>query len=271
MNLNAKDIQLQYEGYLNTPQLWNNDVIFGLAQLKIPKTKHTKFNTSISKNLRLGKLVERFVKSEFEQIPSIKILAENIQIQSNKITVGEIDFIIKKQETPIHIEVVYKFYLYDETVGKTELEHWIGPNRKDSLIKKLTKLKEKQLPLIFRSETASLIEKLNIGTINLEQKVYFKAQLFVPFNKRENTFKLINNECIIGFYIPFNKLIEFKHCKFYIPSKVNWLQKIQIQSNWQTYQQILTQIKNLIEKETSPLCWMKLPNGEVFKIFIVWW
>jgi hypothetical protein len=271
MNIKAKDIQLQYEGYLNTPQLWNNNIVFGLTQLKIPKTTHTKFNTPISNNLRLGKLVERFVKNEFEQIPSIKILAENIQIQRDKITVGEIDCIIQKQEIPIHIEVVYKFYLYDETVGDTELAHWVGPNKRDSLIKKLTKLKEKQLPLIFRSETTSLIKKLNIEIVNLEQKVLFKAQLFIPFNKRKKNFKLINNECVIGFYIPFNKLLEFKNYKFYIPTKVNWLQKIQIQSNWKTYQQILPQIKNFIEKETSPLCWVKQPNGEVFKFFIVWW
>ena len=63
MDLNTKDIQLQFQGFLNTPLLWKNDAIFGLLQFKIPNEKHSQFNAPISKNLRLGKRVERFVKN----------------------------------------------------------------------------------------------------------------------------------------------------------------------------------------------------------------
>ncbi|MFK5958158.1 MAG: DUF1853 family protein [Lutibacter sp.] len=271
MDLNSKDIQLQYEGFLNTQQLWISDVVFGLTQIEIPIEKYSKFNATILKNLRLGKRVERFVKNELEKISSIKIVAENVQIQHNKITVGEIDFIIQQHKTPIHLEVVYKFYLYDETVGNTELEHWIGPNRKDSLVKKLTKLKEKQLPLIFRSQTKPYLDKLQIDTKKIEQQVYFKAQLFVPYNLKKSSFNLINNECIKGFYISFDRLIEFKNCKFHIPTKINWLQKVQVQTSWKTYNQISSKIELLIQNQTSPLCWLKYSNGEVDAFFIVWW
>jgi len=271
MDLNTKDIQLQFQGFLKTPLLWKSEAIFELTQLEIPKEKHSKFNASISKNLRLGKRVERFVKNELEQFSSIKIVAENVQIQHNKITIGEIDFIIKQHKTPIHLEVVYKFYLYDETVGNTELEHWIGPNRKDSLITKLTKLKEKQLPLIFRTQTKSYLEKLEINTEEIEQQVYFKAQLFVPYKFKISSFNLINNKCVKGFYIPFERLIEFENCNFYIPTKINWLQEVQTQINWKTYNQILSKIEVLINNKTAPLCWLKYSNGDVDKFFVVWW
>jgi hypothetical protein len=271
MDLNTKDIQLQYEGFLNTPLLWKSDAILGLAQLNLPTENSTSFNSAIPKNLRLGKRVERFISHELQQYSSIKILAENIQIQNGKTTIGEIDFIIQQNSIPIHLEVVYKFYLFDETVGSSEIEHWIGPNRKDSLTNKLTKLKEKQLPLIFRPEALPLFTKLNLHIASVQQKVYFKAQLFIPFHLKHDSFPLINNECIKGFYINFKELNQFKTFKFFIPTKVNWLQEIQIQINWKNYNTILPKIENLMEQKTSPLCWVKQPNGKVYKIFIVWW
>lgn len=271
MDLNSKDIQLQYLGFLNTPLLWKRDAIFGLKQLELSEENSTTFEGCISKNIRLGKRVERFVSHQLQQYPSITILAENAQIQKGKTTVGEIDFLIKHHKTPIHLEVIYKFYLYDECAGNTELARWVGPNRNDNLVKKLTKLKEKQLPLLFGSHTKTLLQKLHLNAEKIQQRVYFKAQLFVSFQLENTSFDLINNDCIIGFYIPFNELEQFEDCKFYIPPKENWLQEIQIQTDWKTYNQFVPKIKVLIEEKTSPLCWVKKPNGEVFKFFVVWW
>jgi len=271
MDLNSKDIQLQYEGFLNTPFLWNSDVIFGLKQLELPKVKLTKFNKNIAKNLRLGKRVERFISHELQDYSSIKILAENIQIQNVKITVGEIDFIIQQNNIPIHLEVMYKFYLYDKSVGKTELEHWIGPNRKDSFVEKLTKLREKQLPLLYKEQTKPFLKSINITAKDIQQQIYFKAQLFVPFQLKNHSFKLINNNSIKGFYISFDELFQFNNSKFYIPSKINWLQEIQIQINWLSFNEFSPKVETMLQNKTSPLCWLKQPNGEVFKFFIVWW
>mgnify|MGYP003629474303 FL=1 len=271
MDLNTKDIQLQYEGFLNTPFLWNSDAIFSLKQFENPKINASTFNNGIVKNLRLGKRVERFVIYELNQQPTIKILAKNIQIQNGKTTVGEIDCILTKNEQPIHLEIIYKFYLYDKTFGTTEIEHWIGPNRNDNLVKKLTKLKDKQLPLLYNSYTNPLLEKLNLESEKIEQRVYFKAQLFVPLSLKKNSFKLINNNCIQGFYIHFNELKQFSDCKFFIPSKINWLQNVQIQTRWLSYDSFLIKVTALINHQTAPLCWIKFPKGELQKLFVVWW
>ncbi|WP_456421160.1 DUF1853 family protein [Lutibacter sp.] len=271
MDLNSKEIQLQYEGFLQTPLLWKSKEIFGLEQLNLPKKQVTIFEGNIQKNLRLGKRVERFVYNELNQYEAITILKENIQIQDGNTTIGEIDCLLKQWKKPIHLEIVYKFYLYDKTVGSTELEHWIGPNRKDSLVKKLTKLKEKQLPLLFKPQTKPSLEKLKICVNEIKQLVYFKAQLFIPYQQQYSTFKLINNNCINGFYINFQELSQFSECKFYIPTKVNWLQEIKTQVNWVSFKKFKLAIELFIQSKTSPLCWMKQPNGKIYKIFIVWW
>jgi len=271
MDLNSKDIQLQYQGFLSTPMLWKSDIIFGIKQFELSEVDATPFNESVPKNLRLGKRVERYTSHLFKQYKEIKILAENIQIQNNKTTVGEIDCIVKKNEQPIHIEIVYKFYLYDKTVGSTELAHWVGPNKNDNLFKKLTKLKEKQLPLLFRSQTKSLLKKLDLIGSNILQQVYFKAQLFLPLNLDLNMYTLVNKDCIAGFYIRYDELQQFKNCKFFIPSKVNWLQEVQTQTSWLNFEHFSNKLEPIIQNKTSPLCWIKYPNGEVKKFFVVWW
>lgn len=271
LDLNSKDLQLQYEGFLNTPLLWKNDTIFDLEQFEIQSNKTTTFEGNIEKNLRLGKRVERFVEHQLKNISSIKTLASNCQIQNDKITVGELDFILQQNELPIHLEVVYKFYLYDNNFGDSEIEHWIGPNRNDNLVKKLTKLKEKQLPLLFNNHTEILLDKLQLKAAEIKQFVFFKAQLFVPISQPKNNFELINNECITGFYIHPNELDQISNCKFFIPTKVNWLQNIQTQTNWISYEIFSEKITTILQHKTAPLCWLKYPNGTTKKFFVVWW
>ena len=151
MEHKTKNIQKRYDGFLQTACLWEDRDVFDMQQFELP-FKSSKINSKILEEPRLGKYVERFVSFELTQDASIEIISENIQIQREKITIGELDCILLKNGKPIHLEIIYKFYLYDASVGKNEIEHFIGPNRKDALIEKLTKLKEKQLPLLFTNE-----------------------------------------------------------------------------------------------------------------------
>lgn len=271
MSLKAKDIQLQYEGFLNTPLLWNKNSDFGLTQFEIKNKKTQQFNSHSKPEIRLGKRVEQFSFHTFEEDKTITILSENIQIQDGKRTVGEIDCLLLKNGKPFHIEIIYKFYLYDESVGETEIEHWIGPNRRDSLFQKLTKLKEKQLPLLTNEFTKPHLDSLNLNSAKIVQQVYFKAQLFVPFKDFKKTFLKINNDCINGFYIHKNELSQFKDCKFHIPQKLNWLQEIQTQINWLNFLEFDKKIELFHAQKSAPLCWLKNPNGTFQKFFVVWW
>lgn len=271
MQETTEEIQLQYEGYLNTPLLWKKSIM-NLEQLKIPKIDDHLISTTLREN-RLGKRVEQFVSFEFSQNKEIEILAENVQIiNEKKITLGELDCLIKFNKKNIHVEIVYKFYLFDENEGNTEIEHWVGPNKKDSLIQKVEKLVIKQLPLIEKEETVStLINEYKIDTNHIIQNVYFKAQLFVPFKSTIKKYELINNECIVGYYIHHSNLEELKNSLFYIPKKIDWLVIPHLNVKWKLYEDIKEQIECSTSHNVSTLCWLKHPTNDLSKIFIVWW
>lgn len=266
-----KQLQHQYEGFIATKFLWRNSVFNKIQIFENQNIKHVSFKQGVKGKIRLGKLVEQFVFHELRQDNSIKILAENIQIQDGKITVGELDCLLLKNETPIHLEIVYKFYLYDASVGATEIAHWIGPNRCDSWIQKLQKLHEKQLPLLYHPKTKPLLDSLDLKTVDIIQRVYFKAQLFVPLHDFDKEFSIVNNDCITGFYIDKKELKQFSNCKFYIPTKKDWLCETNPYKNWVNLDKFKVLLEEYLSQKNAPLCWLKKPNGELCKFFVVWW
>ena len=270
MNPASKNIQQQYQGYIDTPLLWKDHTVLGLEQLLLPALETPNFNDTIPDNLLLGKRVERFVVSELEQIQSIEILLQNKQVQNKKITIGEIDCVLKQEGIPIHLEIVYKFYLYDPAIGSSEIEHWIGPNRKDTLFKKLTKLKDKQLPLIYNEHTEQILHNLTLKADKILQRILFKAQLFTPYQQNVE-FNLLNQACLNGFYVYQSDMQQFSSCKFYIPKKVDWLLEVQAEVDWLDFNQFQENIDALLVDKKAPLCWIKFPNGELQKFFVVWW
>ncbi len=271
MSQKNKNTQFQYQGYVNTPFLWLDSFsIMEIEQMELIDTKISVFDKKLPNNLLLGKRVERFISHQIQQFDSIEVLCENVQIQNGKLTVGELDAIIKANDTPIHLEMVYKFYLHDETVGETELNHWIGPNRKDSLIEKLNKLKNKQFPLLYNEHTKPILEEYGLEPQTIQQKVLFKAQLFKPYQK-EITFNQLNSDCLAGFYIKHQELEYFTKCKFFIPKKVDWLIEPYTQIDWSSFDDFSKAISEYMNTQRAPLCWIKHPNGTLQKFFVVWW
>lgn len=271
MDTKLKNLQRQYQGYLNTPLLWENKAVLGLEQLKLPEPYTIDLNERIEDNVRLGKRVERFVHSELNQHENIEILLENTQIKQEKITIGEIDCILKQNDMPIHLEIIYKFYLYDPQMGSTEIEHWIGPNRKDSLEQKLNKLKEKQLPLIYKFQAKKVLDGIHVKPEDIIQRVCFKAQLFTPYQEDKDPFDRLNKSCLRGFYINYANLDQISQCQFYIPTKADWLIEVHKQVNWISILQFKETISPQIHEKRAPLCWIKYPNGVTSKFFVVWW
>ena len=265
-----KNIDKLYQGCINTPNLWCENVVHDLPQFQVSQQASV-FNTSFNQKLRLGKLVERFIAHQLNQDDSTTLLAENVQIQQDKQTLGELDCILEQDGIPIHLEIIYKFYLYDTSVGNTPLDHWIGPNQNDSLVKKLDKLKNKQLPLLYNQHCKPLLKRLQLNPEKIQQKVCFKAQLFVPLNLGTQSLGLINHDCIQGIYIKRNALDQFADCKFYIPEKLEWLLETHPQVTWQTYDSILKPLNELLDHKMAPMVWIKNANGIIQKCFVVWW
>lgn len=270
MNITNSQLQYLYQGYLKTPLLWNSNKIHGLHQIQFNYNLTSVFNRSIIKQLRLGQLAEQFVFNELDQVENCNILVENIQIQKEKQTLGELDALIELNNDRIHLEIVYKFYLYDETLGNTEVDRWIGPNRNDSLIEKINKLKNKQLPLLHLPECNSILKPLNLNAKDFLQRVLFKAQLFIPY-KKSVVFKQLNKDCVCGFYINKQQLEDFTDSMFYMPSKLDWLLDVNPFVDWLDFEAFRSQFDTFLKQKRSPLIWIKTPDSNVTKCFLVWW
>jgi hypothetical protein len=261
--------QRRFHGYQRTPLLWNDELL-GLRQFKMPASCLLSIDHKINSKLRLGNYVERLVSHQLLQDHSIDILLENQQIIANKETLGEIDCIIMKENQPTHLEIAYKFYLYDPNDGTSFLEHWIGPNRRDSLVLKLNKIREKQFPLLHSEACHSLLKSLNLDLKYIKQRTYFKAQLFVPYTSNIE-FSLLNKECLSGFYVNLKAFKNFQSCKFYIPKKLDWLIEPHTQVEWISFDSAFEILCEFHRKFSAPLIWVKHPNGQIEKLFVIWW
>lgn len=224
-------------------------------------------------NLRLGKQIEKIVSSLITASSNYEIVCENIQVLDGKITIGELDFVVKniKNNILFHLELVYKFYLYDPKHSDIELKKWIGPNRKDSFIEKYDKLKNKQFPLLYKSQTKSHLKGIEIS--ELEQKLCFIASLFIPHNLFSQRFSLVNNNAIVGYW---QSLVAFEKyqsdaSQFYLPPKKEWGINPSSNNNWESYVDVIKQIKDFHSRNFSPLCWVKKQDNTFEQCFIVWW
>ena len=260
--------QLRYSGYKNTEQLWHNKLL-DVTQCDIINQKDIEI-IKPTKFLRLGQLVEYFLFSEMKTNSDIEIIGQNIQVIENKITIGELDCLILDNHKPVHIEIVYKFYLYDELLPGKEIDKWIGPNRNDALKQKLTKLKNKQLPLLHLTKTAEIVNSLGYKSELFDQSVHFKAQLFTPLKFNKNKINLLNKNCIQGFYITLKELHLFSADLFYIPDKLDWLVEPHNEVTWISLEDCQMNVKIQHLKKRSVLVWIKTRDS-IEKCFIVFW
>lgn len=265
------DFQYLFEGFQSTPHLWEGSTVYHFKQY-CPELTLNQFPIETEpKKLRLGKWVENFVAYQLKHQSGIKILEENLQIKDHKITIGELDLLFLKHDKPIHLEIVYKFYLYDSKQNDVNsLNNWVGPNRSDALVFKLKKLKEKQLPLLYHPKTKDVLKHypFHIDTIN--QYVCFKAQLFLPYKNQNINVAPLNSDCIVGWYLNLENIDELVDFQFYIPKKLEWLSLPKKFVDWLEFEDAKNEIKAYIKDQRSPLCWIKR-NNELQKCFITWW
>jgi len=274
-----QQIKEQFLGFINTPALWRDRDLFDLKQFPFPDHTGKKlFDPAtnipeLSSNFVLGKRMEIFFNHLLFHSPQFEVIAKNLQIYRDKITLGELDFIIKdlQNNSIYHVELVYKFYLYDpEYEGEAG---WIGPNRKDSLIQKISRLQEHQLPLLQEKETQEIISSYGIEEQKIEQEVCFKATLFIPKLLMLPATSNINRACIAGYWIRFKDFSysEYSTHSFYAPKKQDWPIDPSTNKEWNTYPDFLEQVEEFINDKRSPLVWMKNETGGFERFFVVWW
>jgi len=240
---------------------------FNLSELDLI----TDLEFQLPNNIRLGHLVEKIVSELIKLSSNYKVLYENIQIIDGKKTVGEIDFIIEELKTKalIHLELAYKFYLFDPDISSETINNWIGPNRNDSLKEKLDKLKRKQFPLLYHNCTKSKFNTIEIDIVS--QALCLLVSLFIPY-KYEANFSPIYKKAIRGYYLNFDVFTSLDNSakKYYIPSKKEWGMDPFENNIWTDFKGIEKYIIISITEKQAPLCWQKYKDTYV-EFFIVWW
>ena len=269
----------QILGFLKTPSLFITCSFTGITSFHLPFITNEEVEgianrISLPTKLVMGKRMEHFFKDVISMSSQTNLIAHNIQLHCNKITVGELDFLVEdiNQNKIVHVELMYKIYVYDPELP-TEMERWIGPNRKDSLIEKLEKVKKHQLPLLYSSVAKEHLKTLQISAENIEQQICYKAKLFIPKHLSEHHFPEVNNKCIAGFWydLPHFKEVMHSDYKFYAPEKQDWPSDPANNSVWMTYSEINKQIQAMHLQKKSPLIWISKQTGEFESAIVVWW
>ncbi len=272
-------IKNEYLGFLNSKPLWIDKALLGISQFDIEELQENDIlpdssEINIRDNEVLGKRIECFFEYCIINSDRYEVMAKNIQVYQGKITIGELDFLIKDHgdNKTLHIEVVYKFYLYDSLI-EGELQQWIGPNRKDTLLQKIEKLKTKQLPLLYRDETLPILEDLHIKPNNVYQSVCYMANLFVPLSRKNTIFPIVNNRCIIGFCLPSEAFTseQYGTYHFNIPRKKDWVTDPKYCDTWFSFDHITEHVHISLSQKKSPLLWMKSNEDSYERFFVVWW
>lgn len=278
----SQRLTYQYEGFLKGGDIRAINSIQDFnpftTAFDAPPNKNTLklWKTSIPPRLVLGKRVEYFMSDYLQEHPSYKILAQNTQVFREKVTIGELDFLIQDIHTQqvIHLEQVYKFYLYLPNATLYKDDPWIGPNYKDSFQLKMDKLKNKQFPLLHKEETQIALKHLSIDFSNVQQQLSFKATLFLPFDTPNLVFSTINNRCIEGIWMRlenFKALYQHQSFQFFLPQKQDWGLAPQYNSSWFSFSCILPKIQASLAQKRAPMCWIKTSNTTYQKCFVVWW
>lgn len=240
---------------------------FNLSKLKLPST----IDFALPTNVRLGHLAENTVSKLIKAANNYNLLYENVQVLEGNKTIGELDFIIEEKESKelIHLELAYKFYLFDPSISSQAIKNWIGPNRNDSLHEKLEKLKSKQFPLLYHPCTAARLNKVDVNSI--AQSLCLLASLYVPFNYKQSlspNFK----QAIKGYYYDFETFMNQDNSKkiYYIPTKKQWGIHPSENKVWTDFSSVNNQITNNLNENRSVLCWQK-EDSIYSEFFIVWW
>lgn len=268
-------IKAQFEGFLKTPPLWREEN-FGIQQFPIPLPLPRLLNEAVippPDHGPLGKRMEAFFHYYIQHFSDYHILAHNVQIQGTSATAGEIDFLLEQKSTAevIHIELVYKVYLYQPCI-QDELDRWIGPNKQDTLVRKLNRLQKHQLPMLQATPTKTLLENLGISKKTIRQYVSFKAQLFLPKNF-ENAIPLINRSCIMGFWIKHEEFTaeQYGEFSFFSPPKQDWSMDPGENDQWYDFVTVRLQVEDFLNHRRSPLLWINKGHGPIERMFVVWW
>jgi hypothetical protein len=223
-------------------------------------------------DVMLGRQAEAIFESIIKASKSYKLMAANIQIQSPTKTIGELDYLLeqRKTKTQIHVELSCKFYLFDPDSLGTFEQKWIGPNKKDSLQDKITKLREKQFPLLFNKNSEKLLENTGFNASKATQQCYLAASLYLPIGQSILTLPKAYQKCVVGYWMYYQQLTIDDTCSYAVVEKKQWLLPPKSISHWCNATEVQVKILESLKNKKAPQVYKK-SGADIEKFFVVWW
>ena len=166
----------------------------------------------------LGSYFECLWQFFFENAPNWQLLAHHVQVFENNQTLGELDILAKgTQQQALHVELAVKFYLLPKEHNGQLLNHWIGPQSRDRLDKKVDKFINKQLPFIKHPHTQQTLQSKNLPDDYL-QAVVLKGYLFEHISTPKVSFpSTVNSKVNLG------KWLHAHEHEILLSSPANWI------------------------------------------------
>ena len=120
----------------------------------------------------LGKYFEKHLGFIFKYFEGVSLIASGLQVEMNKRTIGEIDFVLKHLTSGkiTQLEVAVKYYMGYGASAKHTM--WIGPNGMDNLEGKIQKFSTQLSMAGFSQQLADL------NPATFEKKVLLKGYFF---------------------------------------------------------------------------------------------
>ncbi|MCG8491460.1 MAG: DUF1853 family protein [Sneathiellales bacterium] len=185
----------------------------------------------------LGTYFETLVFYWLSNLPDLQIIEKNLQIRDEKRTIGELDVLFRYQGKPYHWELAVKYYAL---VGDSQVERdWVGPLKKDTLGRKLTRLFDHQIPLVRHAKVSALFSGEENET--LTSHPFVKGVLFSPLLGGKTSLpERVSPSCQQGKWLELDQLRSEKaeaglkdFTLFCNKEKPRWFSQV-LQSDWQS-------------------------------------
>ena len=169
-----------------------------LARLDQPNSVLQKAVARRSTN-RLGEYFEILVRTWLSEIPPVRLLGSNVQVNGPEGTVGEFDLVFTRDGVTHHWELAVKYYL---GVPERSGPQWIGPDPTDILQVKWKKMRRQQLALSKHPLGRRALRRLGAGP-HVQPRAFVKGYLFDALNPRfaAHDHPHVNPDALRGFWV----------------------------------------------------------------------
>ena len=216
----AELFQINSPGQSRDLENWLNE----LDQNPTPLLQHL----ADLKSPRLGIYYEALNAFYWQHFPGRQLLAQNLQVQSKRKTLGEFDLITRDQQQLYHIELAVKFYLGIPDSceqAHSQWQQWIGPNCNDRLDIKLQRLQQHQLKLSYTEAGRQALKQWQTTPIHCA--LQFQGYLFYPAHRNMPHPKFIADNHLRGSWYYLEHFISALSIKsnslWYELPKAQWL------------------------------------------------